>query len=195
MAARHGSVAERLIARLDEAVGRPETSRICEQVKRVLEEEISGAGLRLPEAILEALPGNYARRLLYRDPAGRYTVVVMVWGPGQSTPIHDHAGKWCVECVYCGRIRVTSYDLVSGQEAPEGEENVVELRQDDEVEAGFGEAGALIPPFDYHVIANPYDRTAVTVHVYGGEMDGCHRFDPLGARRYRRVWCDLCYSP
>lgn len=40
-------------------------------------------------------PDTYARRLLYADPAGRYSVVVMTWGAGQSTPIHDHAGVWC----------------------------------------------------------------------------------------------------
>ena len=47
---------------------------------------------------------GYGRRLLHRDPRGRYTVVVMTWGPGQGTPIHDHANLWCVECVYRGNV-------------------------------------------------------------------------------------------
>ena len=43
--------------------------------------------------------------------AAGYSVVVMVWDRNQGTPLHDHAGVWCVECVYRGRIRVTSFDL------------------------------------------------------------------------------------
>ena len=38
--------------------------------------------------------------------------VVMTWGPGQRTPLHDHAGIWCVEGVVEGRMDVTQYDLV-----------------------------------------------------------------------------------
>ena len=29
--------------------------------------------------------------------------------PGQGTPIHDHGGLWCVECVLQGRIEVRAY--------------------------------------------------------------------------------------
>ncbi len=27
----------------------------------------------------------------------------MTWGPGQGTPLHDHAGIWCVEGVVEGK--------------------------------------------------------------------------------------------
>ena len=36
----------------------------------------------------------------------------MTWGPGQGTPLHDHAGMWCVEGVLEGRIEVARYDLL-----------------------------------------------------------------------------------
>ena len=36
----------------------------------------------------------------------------MTWGPGQGTPLHDHAGIWCVECVVEGEMEVRQYDLV-----------------------------------------------------------------------------------
>lgn len=33
---------------------------------------------------------RYRQYPLYLDPAGRFSIVSFVWGPGQSTPIHDH---------------------------------------------------------------------------------------------------------
>ena len=44
---------------------------------------------------------------------------------------------------------------------------------------GVGDAGCLIPPFEYHVLANALsDRASVTLHVYGGEMDRCNLYLP-----------------
>ena len=43
---------------------------------------------------------------------GLYTAVVMTWGPGQKTPLHDHAGMWCVECVVEGELEVVQFDLM-----------------------------------------------------------------------------------
>ena len=64
----------------------------------------------------------------------------------------------------------------------------------------MGEAGALIPPFDYHVIENPFSEPAATVHVYGGEMECCEVFLPEedgegGARYHRRGSKKLRYTP
>lgn len=44
----------------------------------------------LPESC--AIPDTrfYQQYLLYCDPRERFSVVSFVWGPGQSTPIHDH---------------------------------------------------------------------------------------------------------
>ena len=34
-----------------------------------------------------------------------------------------------------------------------------------------GASGALIPPFEYHVLRNAFsDRVTVTLHVYGGDI-------------------------
>ena len=67
----------------------------------------------------------------------------MIWGSGQGTPIHDHDDKWCVECVYQGSIKVVSYDLIGA-----ADDEIVSFRKEQEVAAGRGEAGSLIPPFD-----------------------------------------------
>jgi predicted metal-dependent enzyme (double-stranded beta helix superfamily) len=113
----------------------------------------------------------------------------MVWDRGQGTLLHDHAGMWCVEGVVCGRIRVTSYSVCGGDPAT----GVVRFQQEDVVHAGPGEAGALIPPFEYHVLENAGDAPAVTLHVYGGEMTTCHVYEPV-AGGWRRRFKTLGYT-
>jgi len=183
------SKVDELIRRLDAAVAADDDAARCRNVKHVLTDVVRPGETFVPESFMRAATGQYARRLLHRDPAGRYTVLVMVWDQGQGTSLHDHAGMWCCECVYRGRIRVTSYSITGG----DPEHDLVEFREQSVVHAGIGEAGALIPPFEYHMIENPTDQTAVTIHVYGGEMKFCHVYEPVGGGGYRRQYKELSY--
>ena len=111
----------------------------------------------------------------------------MTWGPGQRTPLHDHAGIWCVEGVVQGRMDVTQYDLV------ETAGTAYRFEAKGCVHAAVGSAGCLIPPFEYHVLANALDEPSITLHVYGGEMTSCHVFEPAGSGRYVRCERALGY--
>lgn len=184
------SKVDELIRRLDEAMNPPDDATRCRNVKKVLIDIVTSGEQFIPARFLEPVPDRYARRLMHRDPQDRYTVLVMVWGPGQATPLHDHAGTWCVECVYRERIQVTSYSVFGG----DPETDVVQFREEQVIRAGVGEAGALIPPFEYHVIANPSEQSAITIHVYGGEMTYCHIFEPLEGGGYRRKYKTLSYT-
>ena len=44
----------------------------------------------LPEEYTRPQPEYYGQYLLHADPLGRFSLVSFVWGPGQSTPVHDH---------------------------------------------------------------------------------------------------------
>jgi len=183
----HGNARVReMVRRLDEAMAPRDDAGRCRAVKRVLEETFAAGTEFLDAHYLVPNPERYARRLVHRDPDLRYTVIAMVWNVGQGTPLHDHAGIWCVECVYQGRIRVTSYHCHGG----DPEHDIVQFQQELVVHAGVGEAGALIPPFEYHVLENAGAAPAVTLHVYGGEMDHCHIFEPVEhgwLRRFREL--------
>jgi predicted metal-dependent enzyme (double-stranded beta helix superfamily) len=176
-----------LIARLDAAVQLPDAAAITHAVKGELETAIHARAVTLPERFHRVRPEGYARRLLHRSDALGYTAVVMTWGPGQHTPLHDHAGIWCVEGVVEGRMDVTQFDLVD----QDGDGYRFEERG--LVHAAVGSAGCLIPPFEYHVLANALDRPSITLHVYGGEMSTCHVFEPTADGRYVRRDRSLCY--
>jgi predicted metal-dependent enzyme (double-stranded beta helix superfamily) len=172
--------------RLDAVVHHEAPNRIPELVKAILLDAIRG-GFTLPARFSVARQDTYARRLLHRDPAGAYTAVVMTWGPGQKTALHDHAGIWCVECVVTGTMEVAQYDLTT--EAG----GTYHFERRNHVVAGRGSAGCLIPPFEYHTLGNVENAPSVTLHIYGGEMSHCHVFEPAGDGAYRRIRKELSY--
>src|SRR5882724_12018043 len=92
------------------------TPAIAEQIKNDLESFIPDEGLILPERFRRVKPESYARRLLYSDPELGFTALVMTWGPGQQTALHDHAGIWCVEGVLEGEMEVHRFDLAEATE-------------------------------------------------------------------------------
>lgn len=178
-----------LVTRLDAAVQLGSTTAIATRVKTELESLIGRDGVRLPDRFYATRTDRYARRQLYRDPQGRYTAVVMTWGLGQRTPLHDHGGIWCVEGVVEGQLEVTQYDL----ESEAGE--VFRFREMGRVLAGVGSAGSLIPPFEYHTLGNALsDRSSLTLHIYGGEMTNCHVFVPRADGTYERCDRRLSYD-
>ncbi len=177
-----------LIVRIENAVQLPDPDTITQHVKRALQEAIRARNVELPERFYRLRPEGYARRLLHRNDDLGYTAVVMTWGPGQRTPLHDHAGIWCVEGVVQGRMDVTQFDLVEEAGA------AYRFEAKGCVHAAVGSAGCLIPPFEYHILANALDEPSITLHVYGGEMTTCHVFEPTANGRYVRRERALSYD-
>jgi predicted metal-dependent enzyme (double-stranded beta helix superfamily) len=183
------AVVDPLIDRLREAVRLGDETAIAERIKSDLENFIPSEGLILPDRFRQPKPDSYARRLLYQDEELGFTALVMTWGPGQRTALHDHAGIWCVEGVLEGEMEVTRFELTAE------DDGICRFRQRGTVTARAGSAGALIPPFEHHVLANARaDRPSLTLHVYGGEMTQCDVFEPLGDDLYRRATRSLKYD-
>jgi 3-mercaptopropionate dioxygenase len=179
-----------LIDRLRDAVRLRHVADITERIKEDLEDFIPAEGLRLPDRFTRVRPGCYARRLLYRDPELDFTALVMTWGPGQRTALHDHAGIWCVEGVVQGQMEVTRYEMLEEQA-----DGLCRFAERGRALAVAGTAGALIPPFEHHVLSNLQpDQASLTLHVYGGEMDHCSIFEPQDGGLYRKCVRTLAYD-
>lgn len=190
------TVVDPLIDRLREAASLGDPHLITERIKDDLENFIPPQGLRLPESFRRPRPDSYCRRLLYRDPELGFTALVMTWAPGQRTALHDHAGIWCVEGVIEGEMEVTRFELLEELRG-EGQDDLCRFAERGRLSATAGSAGALIPPLEHHILANPQaDRVSLTLHVYGGEMDHCTIFEPLADRAglYRRQLKTLSYD-
>lgn len=112
-------------------------------------------------------PESYVRHLLHADPAGRYTLVAIVWEPGQFSPVHGHH-TWCGYGVVAGDLVETSYDEPDDRGA---------VRQDGSVKRARGSAFfARAGLADIHRLGNASSRSAVSIHAYGvdGARVGSH---------------------
>lgn len=168
---RHGGLSA-LIELCDEAVALDTPEQVVDRLKSELCRQIRGNAFELPVAVMQPLPDRYARRLLHRNADLGYSIVAMTWGPCQSTPIHDHSGMWCVEGVCAGTIDVLQYELMETADADR-----YRFESRNSYMAGIGSAGCLIPPYEFHKIANACDRSpAVSLHIYGGDMSECSVF-------------------
>lgn len=52
-------------------------------------------------------PDHYVRNLIHAGPA--YHALLLCWGPGQRSPIHDHTGSACAVRVICGTATETFF--------------------------------------------------------------------------------------
>lgn len=182
---------ELLVEQLDRAVasGANDFVKVTGAVKDALVDLCENGHIQLSDEICRPAENSYARRLIHHNPTLDYSALVMVWGPGQGTPVHDHNGLWCVECVVKGKIDITPYGMV------ERSGSLFRFDQQETVLAGVGSAGCLIPPFDYHTISNALeDECSVTIHVYGGEMTECAIFEPRYQNWYEMVTKQLALS-
>ena len=104
-------------------------------------------------------PDDYCAHNLYVEPDGSFSIVALVWQPGQLTRIHDHV-TWCVFGVIQGAEHEERYVL-----RDDGW-----LEQDGVSVNAIGEVAGLAPPGDIHRVRNASQETAISVHVYGTDI-------------------------
>jgi quercetin dioxygenase-like cupin family protein len=112
----------------------------------------------LSPAQLAGDPAGYQVHLVHAEPDGSFSIVVMVWLPGQETPVHDHL-SWCCTAVLQG----TEYEEVY---AVRGDHLEVIARNANPV----GTVTGFAPPGDVHLVRNAGDTVAVSMHVYGTDI-------------------------
>ncbi|MCU1723830.1 cysteine dioxygenase [Pseudomonas sp. 5P_5.1_Bac1] len=121
----------------------------------------------LPEELAQPDPTRYQQFLLHADSRQRFSVVSFVWGPGQSTPIHDHR-VWGL----IGMLRGAEYSqgfarTDSGALIPAG----------DPVRLAPGQVEAVSPRIgDIHQVSNAHDdQVSISIHVYGANIGAVKR--------------------
>src|SRR3954452_23294983 len=148
---------DQLTEELDVAVrsaprGRPDLALVCTALRPFL----GGTGL-LTQNQRIGDPDGYRTHVLHVADDGAYSLVALVWLPGQETPIHDHL-SWCVVGVHEGAEWETRYRLTASGAA---------LVETGTAHAGPGGVAALLPPGDIHRVRNDGGALAISLHVYG----------------------------
>jgi predicted metal-dependent enzyme (double-stranded beta helix superfamily) len=100
-------------------------------------------------------PDGYHSHTLHVEPDGSFSIVALVWRPGQLTRIHDHI-TWCAFAVIQG---------VEHEELFDTDLNVI-----GESDNHVGDVSGFAPPGDIHRVHNTAGTTAISIHVYGTDV-------------------------
>jgi predicted metal-dependent enzyme (double-stranded beta helix superfamily) len=137
--------------------------QVADRVAGVLRNQLPGPEILTPEQ-LKGDSAGYRCHLLHAEPDGSFSVIVMVWLPGQQTAIHDHL-TWCVTAVMQG----TEYEEVYAPvPAAAGQARALRLIARNESPAGT--VAGFAPPGDIHRVTNSGAGVAVSMHVYGTDI-------------------------
>lgn len=116
----------------------------------------------LPPGALEGSADTYTRHLVYADPYERFSVMLLIWRPGQHSPVHGHR-TWCAYRVLRGTMAERHYRWNP------------EHRTATQVGAVTREEGETfsVPAGLQHIhrLGNESDDIAVSLHVYGVDRD------------------------
>jgi len=100
-------------------------------------------------------PDGYISHTLHVEPDGAFSIIALVWRPGQVTRIHDHL-TWCVFGVIQG---------VEHEDLFDADLNVLGS-SDNHV----GDVSGFAPPGDIHRVHNTAEETAISIHIYGTDV-------------------------
>ena len=126
---------------------------IGQQLGRRAAVDLCAAVLALPRSTQ-----SYTRHILHADPQGRFTVVGLVWGPKQCSPIHAHY-TWCA-------YRILAGELIEGFYQWDSAQRHAYLMSQFTREPGYSACGHAGLEF-IHRIGNQATEPAVSIHVYG----------------------------
>ncbi|CAI5456655.1 unnamed protein product [Caenorhabditis angaria] len=107
---------------------------------------------------------------------GKYNLMILCWGPGMASSIHDHTDAHCFVKMLDGCLTETRYDWPKGDDEPLGvlqsttyEQNGVSYMSD---ELGL------------HRMENrSHSNGAVSLHLYIPPYDTCNMFDERTGRK------------
>ena len=129
----------------------------ADHVAAAIDRHLPGSDL-LTAGQLAGDPAGYQTHLVHAERDGSFSVAVMVWLPGQVTPIHDHL-SWCVTAVLQG----TEYEEIFA--VRDGYLEVVARNAN-----ASGTVSGFAPPGDVHRVRNAGSGIAVSMHVYGTDI-------------------------
>ncbi|MBB6308852.1 cysteine dioxygenase [Xanthobacter tagetidis] len=154
------------IVRATEIVGATkDEAAVLDQMRPLLQDLVSHDDW-LPEEYTRPHPQYYQQYLLHCDPLERISVVSFVWGPGQSTPVHDHT-VWGLVGMLRGAETSESFERDAAGKLTKTDEEI--LRP--------GEICAVSPIVgDIHKVSNAVpDKPSISIHVYGANIGAVKR--------------------
>ncbi|ESJ25177.1 cysteine dioxygenase [Cupriavidus sp. HPC(L)] len=143
---------------------------VAAQVQACLGDDADALLALLPAAARAGSPDGYTRHLVYADPMARFSAMLLVWRPGQASPVHGHR-TWCAYRVLQGTLYEQHYRWDEAAQLARPSGGVMrESGAVFSVPAGLGHIHSLGHPGrameQGHGAA---DDIAISLHLYGVE--------------------------
>ncbi len=114
---------------------------------------------------------HYTRNLVALEQ--RFELMILCWGPGQESPIHNHEGQDCWMAVLDGEVEEVRYPMPSeGQAGP--------LQPKAALRFAPGQVAFIRDEMGLHLV-RPLRTSAaggVTLHLYAAPYDECNCYCP-----------------
>ncbi|RDS82826.1 cysteine dioxygenase [Dyella monticola] len=140
----------------------PDLASLARELGAIVHRDAQALGHGLRD--LRVRNRGFERWLLARRARPGASVLVMAWPPGYSSPSHDHAGLWGIELSLYGALEVESWSRASTSEP-------WHLRGRDWLGPGDATWFDADPPYMHRCRNLSRHETALTLHVYGGDLD------------------------
>ncbi|XP_063312996.1 cysteine dioxygenase type 1 [Pelobates fuscus] len=112
---------------------------------------------------------RYTRNLV-DEGNGKFNLMILCWGEGHGSSIHDHTDSHCFLKILQGNLKETLYDWPKKKNGAmvQKSEGVLKLNTCAYINDSIG----------LHRVENPsHTETAVSLHLYSPPFDQCHTFD------------------
>lgn len=121
---------------------------------------------------------NYSRNGII-NLNGNANLLILVWSPGKSSAIHDHANAHCCMKILAGELVESLYDIPTNEQKLQCKKKTT-LNRD--------EVGYISDKIGLHQITNPLtDRVSVSLHLYTppyAAMYGCSMYEASNGRKH-----------
>ena len=160
---------QHFVTQLDDVLKRTQVEADILQRSSLLLKQLIQQDDWLPDVFAQPNPERYQQYLLYADPDDRFSVVSFVWGPGQSTPIHDHT-VWGLVGILRGAELCQPFVKDShGHWLASNAQKRLEVGVVEPVSPHIG---------DVHRVWNALpDEVSISIHVYGANIGKVRRQD------------------
>ena len=168
-----------------------------EEVRRILEEYKSDPREWRQYAHFD--PHKYTRNLVDVG-NGKYNLMILCWGPGMGSSIHDHTDAHCFVKVLDGSLLETRFAWPSADKQQQQQKKQMEAAGEDGMTAmeemplmetgtehyGLNGVSYISDQIGLHRMENPsHSDVAVTLHLYIPPFSHCQVFDQRTGRRQK----------
>jgi len=136
-------------------------------------------------------PHRYTRNLVDTG-NGKFNLILLCWGEGQGSGIHDHADSHCWMKVMEGSLAEKLYDWPCENESGDDvicDQNKLSPRQITEFDKN--QVTYINDTIGLHRVENnSHTRRAASLHLYSPPFDMCHSFDE---RTGKKICCKVVF--